>query len=507
MAEVTEKQVPIISPDGTKSYVPMSEFMRKVQYANLSAIRLRDLERNKDYNPTFSKYTKDQIVSYLNNPANYEKQLRQMSIYLFNISNYYRRLIQYFAYMSTYSYILIPCVDFSKSISQNKFKKAYYSAATEVEKMNIQHEFSKAMVIAFRDDVYYGYSWETNDSFAFQNLDADYCKISSIEDGIYNFAFNFSYFDSYPERLPNFPPEFTTMYNQYKANTQVYKWQELSSENSICLKVNEHSFVPVPPFVSLFSALADIEDYRAITKNASVANNYKALALEIPVDDEGTFLIDYDLCKEFYEQMCSVLPSNIGAIMTPMKITDWNFEKSSRTSDTDDVQKAENSMWSQAGVNKILFGGGDDPSSSTLTLSTINDQMIVFAMMRQIERWVNRKLKQMSGSVRFKIKILDVTHFNKKEMHDQYVKDGTYGLPVRTSIMATNGYTPNDVENMMYLENVFMNYSEREVPLKSSNVQSGDTSKEAGRPTNESKGEAVTDAGETAQEEDTSSGG
>ena len=73
--------------------------------------------------------------------------------------------------------------------------------------------------------------------------------------------------------------------------------------------------------------------------------------------------------------------------------------------------------------------------------------------------------------------------------------------------MATNGYTPNDVENMMYLENVFMNYSEREVPLKSSNVQSGDPSKEAGRPTNESKGEAVTDAGETAQEEDTSSGG
>ena len=53
MAEVTEKQVPIISPDGTKSYVPMSEFMRKVQYANLSAIRLRDLENNKDYNPTF----------------------------------------------------------------------------------------------------------------------------------------------------------------------------------------------------------------------------------------------------------------------------------------------------------------------------------------------------------------------------------------------------------------------------------------------------------------------
>ena len=507
MAE-KEKQVAVIRTDGRKEYVPLQEFASKIKMTNLNKITLRNLEKNKDYNPTFSKYTKEQLVSYLENPANYEKQLRQMSNYLFNISNYYRRLIQYFAYMSTFSYILIPCsVDYSKKVNDKKFRTAYYTALNECEKMNIRHEFTKALVVAYRDDVYYGYAWETDNSFAFQQLEADYCKISSIEDGVYNVAFNFSYFDTYPEKLTNFPAEFTTMYNQYKGNSQTFKWQELSSENAICLKVNEHSYIPIPPFVSLFSALADIEDYRAITKNASETNNYKALALEIPVDDEGTFLIDYDLCKDFYTQMCSVLPANIGAIMTPMKISSWDFEKSGALADTNDVEKAEGSMWAQAGVNKILFGGGDDPSSSTLGLSTINDQMIVFAMMRQIERWVNRKLKQMSGSVRFKIKILDVTHFNKKEMHDQYVKDGTYGLPVRTSIMATNGYTPNDVENMMYLENVFMNYSEREVPLKSSNVQSGDSSKEAGRPTNESKGEAVTDAGETAQEEDTSSGG
>lgn len=50
--------------------------------------------------------------------------------------------------------------------------------------------------------------------------------------------------------------------------------------------------------MSLFSALADIEDYRAISKNASETNNYKALAMEIPVNDaDGSFLIDYDTAK------------------------------------------------------------------------------------------------------------------------------------------------------------------------------------------------------------------
>ena len=93
--------------------------------------------------------------------------------------------------------------------------------------------------------------------------------------------------------------------------------------------------------MSLFSALADIEDYRAISKNASETNNYKALAMEIPLGDKGEFLIDYNDAKEFYDMMTNVLPPNIGAILTPMKLTDWNFEKSGVNSDTNEVAKAE----------------------------------------------------------------------------------------------------------------------------------------------------------------------
>lgn len=506
MADKEIKQVAVLSPDGTKKYIPFAEFASKLRYANFSGIKLRDLENNKDYNPTYRKYTKSQIVSYLENPASYEQQLRQMSQYLFNISNYYRRLVQYFAGLSTFSYIVVPYgVDYSKNVNLNKFRKGYYAVTNQLEKMNIRHEFTRALMVAFRDDVYYGYVWETNDSYTFQQLDADYCKISSIEDGVYNFAFNFSYFDSNKERLPNFPPEFTAMYNAYKTNAKL-KWQELPSENSVCLKVNEQTYVPVPPFVSLFSALADIEDYRAISKDASEVNNYKALCLEIPVGSDGTFLIDYDLCKEFYNMMCNTLPENIGAFMSPMKVSDWNFEKSGAVSGTDEVSAAEDSMWQQAGVNKILFGGGDDPSSATLSLSTVNDQMIVFMMMRQIERWINRKLKSVSTAIKFKVNILDVTYFNRVEMHNQYLKDGQYGMPVRSAIMATAGYSPSDLENLSYLENTVLELNKNEVPLTSSNTQSA-ADNEGGRPTNKSEGLPLTDSGENSQEQDLSSGG
>lgn len=481
--------------DGKSSYITYQDLLTGV-YANLSKIGIRNLESTSETNPTYTKYTKDQLVTYLGNPASYEKQLRKMSKYLFNISNYYRRLIQYFANMSTFSYTISPYgLDRSKTVNANKFKKAYYSSVTAVELMNLPHEATKMFTIAFRDDVYYGYEWETNDSVAFQNLDADYCKISSIEDGVYNFAFDFSYFDSNQDKLPNYPPEFQTMYNTYKTNTQLYKWQELDSTKSICIKVNEHDYIPIPPFVSLFSALADIEDYRAISKNASETNNYKALAMEIPLGDKGEFLIDYNDAKEFYDMMTNVLPPNIGAILTPMKLTDWNFEKSGVNSDTNEVAKAEATFFTTAGVNKILFGGGEDPSATTLNLCTVNDQMIVFAVMRQLERWVNRKLKSVSSSYKFRINFLPVTHYNIAEMHERYLKDATYGMPTRTAALATAGYAGTDYENMTYLENEILGLSNGEMPLKSSNTQSGSAEDEGGRPTNASKGEGLSDAG------------
>ena len=481
--------------DGKSSYITYQDLLTGV-YANLSKIGIRNLESTSETNPTYTKYTKDQLVTYLGNPASYEKQLRKMSKYLFNISNYYRRLIQYFANMPTFSYTISPYgLDRSKTVNANKLKKAYYSSVAAVELMNLPHEATKMFTIAFREYVYDGYEWETNDSVAFQNLDADYCKISSIEDGVYNFAFDFSYFDSNQDKLPNYPPEFQTMYNTYKTNTQLYKWQELDSTKSICIKVNEHDYIPIPPFVSLFSALADIEDYRAISKNASETNNYKALAMEIPLGDKGEFLIDYNDAKEFYDMMTNVLPPNIGAILTPMKLTDWNFEKSGVNSDTNEVAKAEATFFTTAGVNKILFGGGEDPSATTLNLCTVNDQMIVFAVMRQLERWVNRKLKSVSSSYKFRINFLPVTHYNIAEMHERYLKDATYGMPTRTAALATAGYAGTDYENMTYLENEILGLGNNEIPLKSSNTQSGSAGDEGGRPTNASKGEGLSDAG------------
>ena len=61
------------------------------------------------------------------------------------------------------------------------------------------------------------------------------------------------------------------------------------------------------------------------------------------------------------------------------------------------------------------------------------------------------------------------------------------------------------MENMLYLENEVLALKELEVPLTSSNTQSGDSdaaTDDGGRPTNESKGKDLSDAGAVTKEND-----
>ena len=53
----------------------------------------------------------------------------------------------------------------------------------------------------FREDVFYGYEYSTNDSFFIKKMPYKSCAITSIIDGVYGYQFDFSFFDKYPKKL------------------------------------------------------------------------------------------------------------------------------------------------------------------------------------------------------------------------------------------------------------------------------------------------------------------
>lgn len=464
-----------------------------LRFSKAARTQIRDSNQRSNTSVSYNKYSKSSIVSYLENPETNEKSLRQMSRYLYNISCQYRRLIQYFSQMLTFSYIMSGVNIDERTADPEKYYASYLKARRSMEVINVRHEFSKILEIAFKEDIFYGYVNETKDSFQIIQLDPEYCKISAIEDGCYVFQFNCGYFDTYSSQLQYYPSEFEAAYNTYKSDRS-QQWTEIFPKKQICIKIDESTTVPIPPFVSLFSALADIEDYRAMSKDASEVGNYKVVYLKMPVDDMGRLKVPKPLCQEAYNALLSILPSGVGAFLTPIDVDFVNFSQNSSLNDTSVVIEAENDFWRTAGVNALMFGAGDDPSSYALEMSVHSDEAVCFRVLRQFERWCNRRLKQISGSYKFAVTFLDTTIFNYKNMNDLYVKMGQYGLPVRQAIAATASFTPSMVTGLAYLENEILKLYEHEVPLISSNTMSSDNT--GGRPTNESQGKPLSESGE-----------
>lgn len=468
-------------------------------FATPTKVNLINLVNGSRTDVTYTKYTKEKIVQYLKSPETNSKELRDASIYLYEVSPQYRRLINYFSHMHTLAYTVTPVKFDINKVNEKSFRTSYKKALDFLEIMNIRHEMQKVQTVAFREDVFYGYIYQTKDSFYIRQLNPDYCKICSIEDGCFIYAFDFSYFRAHEDELVSYGPEFESKYRIYQ-NDNTLRWQELESKNEFCIKVNEDIIFPMVPFAGCLEGIYDIEDYKDLQKAKAEVENYKILALQIPMDDEGDFLLDLDLCKEFYKQIGNVLPSNIGAVMTPMPIKDYEFERSGAT-DSDKVSDAQRAFWDDAGICSLIFGGTDQ-SSASLKISIKADEQIVFALSRQIERNINRLLKNLSGTTKFKITFIDATYFHQDEVYTQLLQSAQYGIPNKLKIAAILGDMQADTVGALYIENEFLKLQEKMIPLSSSHTQSGDVTTSVGAPTKAEQGEDLSDDGEKTAEND-----
>lgn len=455
----------------------------------LAKLVLKDLRKNNRDTLFFSKFTKEDIVRYLENPAKNERNLRNASIYLYTASNHYKRLIQYFAKLYLLHYIVIP-YNLSDKVNIKTFQNQYKKVLNLLENMNLKHEFIKVLTIAYREDIFYGYEYSTDESYFIKKLDPDYCTLTSIEDGVYNFAFDFSYFNTRKEKLLEYGGEFVTKYYAYKGNPETkskgnpdLRWQELSSEKTICIKINEDLEFCLPPFTGVLEAIYDIQDYKLLKKNKSENDNYKVLSLKIPINkDSGEFLLDEGIASKFYRMLEGALPDGIGLALSPMDISSFSFQNNS-SAERDAVEEATAQMWSSAGVSSLIFNN-TSAGSTGLTQSIRADIDIAASVIKQIERWINRKIKNLNFTYKFKIQFLDVTRFNQDDVFDTYLKAGNAGTPVKMALAATLGYSPSDTINMAFLENDVLKMRDTIFgqPLLSSSTMSPDKEDSGGRP-------------------------
>jgi len=472
------------------------------KFAALNQLVLRDLNNDRN-TPSFFLYTKDEINTYLSNPYRYQAQLRNAVIYMYSASSHFRRIIQYFVGLTDLSYIVSPYnVDISSVSDTKKIKKNYTKILHTLDGFNIKSSFDTILTVCLREDVFYGTMRVTKDNIMIQQLPSDYCDIASIQDGVLDVSFNFQYFDSRSELLPLYPVEFTTKYNLYKQDSTQYKWQLLDAPTSFAIKCNKDILsYPVPPFVGLLRELYEVEDYKQLNLTQTEIENYALLVMKLLMNDDGSFPMDYEMAKDIWRNLDSVLPNEVGSVLTPMPVEKISFNHAN-TSDVDNVADAENHLFTAAGVSSLLFNNAK-ASSNALLLSIKADQAITYGIVLSIEKMLNRYIHTLSHGKMFKISFLDVSRFNRKEAGDSYLKACQYGLPMVSYYCASQGLNQSDIDSMHFLENSIMGIPDKFVPLSSSATQStkaADSNGEAGAPTKD-LGE-ISDNGEIAQERD-----
>lgn len=472
-----------------------------LDFSRLAKIILQDLNNPtvpKSNQSLFTKYTKENVIKYLENPSKNVKQMRQMSNFLYIASPQYRRLITYMATLHLLDYTIDPYYIKKDKVNEKTFLLTYDNVCLNIENMNIKHELLKARVISWREDVFYGYVHSANNSFYIQKLNPDYCDITGIENGCYTFSFDYSYFKGKPEAIfDQFPEEFKNNYNSIYLKDTKNKWLEVSSDKTFCIKVNEDIDYPLIPFFAVFAALYDIEDYKSLQKTKTAMGAYSLLAMTMPLDEKSDganpYLIDPEEVTKYYNFAAGILPPEIGLLLSPTKLEKFSFEDTKN--EVNRVSDSTNQFWSETGVSQLLMSSADGTGAS-LAKSVITDASLSWSLIVQIERNLNRFVEKYNAvDYRFKIVILPTTIFNWQEVHDSYLKSATYGLPTKLMAGAAMGISPNRFNNLLFLENTILSLSKTMIPMQSSNTMSTDSPKGGAPEKSDANKTASTEAG------------
>ena len=464
----------------------------KEETVSMPATFARELMKHMLFNPknsstknqyTYSSYTKENIIRWLQAPSSNEKNLRNASIYLYLSSMQYQRLINYYANLPIWAYIISPLnFDASKYENDEKkkdsFRKQLLKVSNALELMNIPETYRNVLNVALREGAYYGVRWQDGMTSFVQKINADYCQITSISDGIFLYSVDMSKISE--EKLAFYPEVFREMYNKYKSTGS--QWQEVPAEYSVCVKADATIVdYTVPMFAATMPSLYTIGNTEALHETQDELNNYKMLAGKVPCDANGRPLMSEDDVTIWYNHISNALSEQVGLALSPFDLKGIDFETNGTIAEIDTISRANQNFWSTAGTSGLLHGLANDNSGVT-KLAIKNDENYIIGILKQIERLLNYYLKtQFSGTQKFKITILPITIYNRDEYVKMYKESVPFGIG-KSYYMASLGIPQSDIAGLSYLENDAINIDDKLKPLVNSHNASSDELNGNGRP-------------------------
>lgn len=442
---------------------------------------LREISKNKKYK-SIETISKEDLRQYLENPTNYEIQLRNISWYLITRSQIYYRLIKYYSNMFRLdARSVIPPFSLTEENDKDSILESYQSTLQILEKMNLQYEFLKVYCNCLIQDVFYSvvYFDEKSDqktSMFFLPLPADYCRIQGIfPNGNFAFAMDMSYFKRNKELLEIWGEPFTSMQKEYE-KTGV-KYVLCPQEYSVCFKFRaEDTEMILPPFAGLFSALLGLQELEDIQAIASEQEIYKLLVATIPLisgaDNPDEFAVNPQLAVDYFNKLVDALPNYTDAVITPIPIDYVSFNNDTVASDVTKVQNATKTVLNTAGGSQVLNSATINNSSSAEAALKLDTEFAISSLLPQTEMWVNYFISLYVNNAS-RVKFFEVSTYTAKQFRQELLENASNGLPNKLAIASMSGFSELDTLSLNFLEETCLNLSDKLIPLSSSFTQTG----------------------------------
>ena len=465
-------------------------YQQMMQYAKAMVNTPIDAIVKEASSKMIQKYKKETVRAYLENPQKHEDKLRNLVDYLCTISPQFCRVIEYIPNMAIIAPLVIQKSNQYKEGKADKKKKDFLDMCDFTETLAIKNTSKNILKEVFKYGVYYGIEVEGTYNRYIKKLNPSYCKI--IAEGEFGFviAFDFSYFNSNEYILDNgYPPVFRKLYNDYKKGIRPLEglklqaqWQPLPEDITICIKYDLTNLsYSVPPYANVFSALYDLEEYQSLNKAKVTAENYTLIALKIPTINNSEQADNFSISSDFVDattgQLEDSLPDYMGFFTTPMDVTTIKAS-SPNDSKVDTVSNAVKNLWNSSGFAESIFGV-DNSNSGTLSYSIQVDEQQLFGIYQQLGRYFDYKLKDKYKN-KFKLKLLEVTWFNLKNMIDFYKTEASLSVPLTIVLPLLLGYEMGEIFDLNVMQNDIYNILEDWNCPKTSYTQD---SNEAGAPT------------------------
>jgi hypothetical protein len=167
-------------------------------------------------------------------------------------------------------------------------------------------------------------------------------------------------------------------------------------------------------------------------------------------------------------------------VFTTLADTELMSLQDSSQANRDNLEKMERRVYNEAGISKNLFSSDN---TTSLKYSQTVDFALAYDMVKPAATFLTYHINKKFSTKKFflEVIILPITHYNREEMFDLYLKGAQYGY---SKILAgvASGIKQSSLLNLITLENDYLDLTNKMVPLQSSHTTSGTEESSGGRP-------------------------